>query len=79
MCMWLNRNIFESDDYTPLEVNNQEQYQGVLETFPYHDKDLAEKIFPKRFPFSSMVFQVYEQLKNFVVKCNSYSLRLNLR
>lgn len=71
-------NIFDSDDFCPLEVLTDERYQGVMETFPYHNKQLATAEFPKRFPFSSMVHQIYEQLKQFVMKCNSYSLKLNM-
>ena len=79
VCIPFCRNIFDSDDYSPLEVLTDERYQGVLETFPYHNKELAQAQFPKRFPFSSMVHQIYEQLKQFVIKCNSYSLKLNMR
>ncbi|XP_064382497.1 exocyst complex component 6B-like isoform X2 [Halichondria panicea] len=70
--------LFDSDDYTPIMVSTDEQFKGVLEIFPYKDTDLEASPFPKSFPFSSMVYQVFSQLKNFVTNCTSFANRLNL-
>lgn len=34
------RKIFDSDNYHPIEVENQEAYDKVINRFPYHDEDL---------------------------------------
>ena len=47
--------------------------------FPYHDPELETAPFPKAFPFSSMVYQVFYQLKQFVVNCTRFAAKLNLR
>ena len=75
----IHRNIFENDDCSAIVVYTDDQYQGVQDIFPLKDKPLAEAPFPKRFPFSAMVHQVYDQLKQFVVKCTGYADKLNLR
>ena len=60
-------------------AETEEQYEGVQELFPYHNVELAASPFPKHFPFSGMVGQVYCQLEAFVRNCNDYADRLNLR
>jgi len=70
--------IFDSDDYSPIQVYTDDQYQGVLEVFPFQDVNLATEPFPKSFPFSGMVHQVFRQLKLFVINCTSYADKLNL-
>ena len=72
-------NIFENDDYKQFEVHTDEQYQGVIEIFPYQDSELAKAPFPKKFPFSAMVYMIYEQLKRFVTHCTYYASKINLR
>lgn len=47
--------------------------------FPYRNVELAAAPFPKPFPFSGMVQQVYCQLEQFVRNCNDYADKLNLR
>ena len=73
------RELFESDDYTPIQVSTDEQFRGLLEVFPYDDPELEAAPFPKSFPFSPMVYQVFYQLKQFVVNCTSFADKLNLR
>ena len=61
-------------------VQTDDQYHGVLEVFPYQqDLELASAPFPKCFPFSGMVPQVFKQLRLFVGNCASYAAKLNLR
>jgi hypothetical protein len=74
-----HRNIFENDDYNRFEVTTDEQFQGVIEIFPYQDPALAKAPFPRRFPFSAMVYMIYEQLRRFVLHCNDYASKINLR
>lgn len=73
------RQIFDSDDYNPIQVCTDDQYHGVLEVFPYQNLHLAHAPFPKNFPFSGMVPQVFRQLKLFVLNCTFYADKLNLR
>ena len=75
----LCRNIFENDDYNQFEVFTDEQFQGMIEIFPYQDSTLAKAPFPKKFPFSAMVYMIYEQLKRFVTHCTDYASKINLR
>jgi hypothetical protein len=70
--------IFTNDNYTPIVAETEEQYQGVMELFPYRNVELAAAPFPKQLPFSGMVGQVYCQLEAFVRNCNDYADRLNL-
>jgi len=51
----------------------------MLEIFPYEDTELELAPFPKSFPFSSMVYQVFYQLKQFVTQCTCFADKLNLR
>ena len=37
--------IFEDDNYTPILIENQSQYDDVVEQYPYHDAEL-EKVGP---------------------------------
>ena len=55
--------IFDNDDFTPLSVETEERYQGVVEVFPYKDISLSKAGFPKSFPFSSFVLQIYQQVR----------------
>ena len=71
--------IFSSDDYTPVCAETDEQFQGVLDVFPYRNRELDAAPFPKYFPFSGMVGQVYCQLEAFVRNCTDYADKLNLR
>ena len=51
----------------------------MSEIFPYQDSELAKAPFPRKFPFSAMVYMVYEQLKRFVINCTDYASKINLR
>ena len=72
-------NIFDNDDYKQFEVHTDEQYQGVIEIFPYQNSELAKAPFPRKFPFSAMAYMIYEQLKRFVTHCTHYASKINLR
>lgn len=62
-----------------MKVTTDEQFKGILEVFPYEDSQLEKAPFPKAFPFSPSVFQVFDQLKQFVINCTRFAARLNLR
>ena len=73
------REIFDEDNYHPIQVDSPEEYNRITEVFPYHDRTLEQASFPKRFPFSLMVPKVYRQVKNYVAACLEFSEDLNLR
>jgi len=71
------RDILYRETFYHLEVENQEQYDNVVRTFPYQDDQLESSAFPKKFPFSSMVPSVYDQVKQFIFACLKFSNDLN--
>ena len=71
-------NLLTSDDYTPVCVATEPQFQGVLDLFAYKDLTIQVAEFPRQFPFSSMVHQIFKQLKSYIDACAAYSDRLNL-
>lgn len=77
---WVNefRVILDKCDYLPLEVEDQDEYDAVLERFPFHSEELENKQFPKKFPFSKMVPEVYHQAKEFMYACMKFSEELTL-
>lgn len=77
---WVNefREILDKGDFLPLQVDNQEKYDAVLERFPFHSEQLENQSFPKRFPFSKMVPEVYHQAKEFMYACMKFSEELTL-
>nr|CAG4646059.1 EOG090X01NK [Macrothrix elegans] len=80
MQRWVHvfRDIFDEDNYHPMQAANAEEYQRVIESFPYRDSNLEAASFPKRFPFSSMVPRVYRQIRNYIQACLQFSQDLNL-
>nr|XP_015911635.1 exocyst complex component 6B isoform X2 [Parasteatoda tepidariorum] len=72
------RKIFDSDNYHPIEVDNQDAYDAIISRFPYHDEELMLALFPKKFPFSEFVPEVYDQVKEFISACLKFSQDLNL-
>lgn len=77
---WVNefREILDKCDYLPLLVEDQEKYDAVLERFPFHSEQLENQPFPKKFPFSLMVPEVYHQAKEFMYACMKFSEELTL-
>nr|CAG4650760.1 EOG090X01NK [Simocephalus serrulatus]SVE94087.1 EOG090X01NK [Simocephalus serrulatus] len=80
MQRWVHvfRDIFDEDNYHPMQVPTAAEYQRVMESFPYRDSSLEASPFPKRFPFSSMVPRVYRQIQNYIQACLQFSQDLNL-
>lgn len=55
-------NLLGSDDYTPIVVGTDQEFQGLLELFPYKDLSIHMSPFPRTLPFSSMVIQIFKQV-----------------
>ncbi|XP_016921067.1 exocyst complex component 6B isoform X2 [Apis cerana] len=71
------RDILDEDSFLPIHVTTQEEYDNILDLFPYHDEELQKIEFPKKFPFSDMVPKVYQQVKEFIYACLKFSEDLN--
>ncbi|XP_045516226.1 exocyst complex component 6 [Pieris brassicae] len=72
------RDILDNATFRPIEVENQEQYDAVMDTFPYDGDELETQAFPRKFPFSSVVPAVYVQVKEFMYAWLKYSSGLGL-
>lgn len=83
MNRWWNvfKNILDADNYHPMQVNSLEEYNQVLNEFPYVELEcpsVDEKMqFPRKFPFSSFVPKVYSQVKQFILACIQFSQDIN--
>uniref|UniRef100_A0A1X7V9I3 Exocyst complex subunit EXOC6/Sec15 C-terminal domain-containing protein n=1 Tax=Amphimedon queenslandica TaxID=400682 RepID=A0A1X7V9I3_AMPQE len=56
------KNLLVTDDYTPVIVETDQHFQGIMEMFNYKDLQIHHEPLPKKLPFSSMVIQIYEQV-----------------
>ncbi|XP_065828253.1 exocyst complex component 6B-like isoform X2 [Oscarella lobularis] len=70
--------IFKTDDYTPMTVQSQEEYDAHLKKFPHQDVVLHKSPFPRSFPYSGFVPRVFLQVKEFIDESASYAENLNL-
>lgn len=59
-------------------MSTEEEYIDIIETFPYRESALENSPYPRKFPFSSMVPKVYQQVKDFVHASLKYTEELNL-
>lgn len=62
ICLCSPRNLLDTDDYTPVSVQNSEEFEGVLDMYPYDDIEMKQAAYPKTFPFSAMVYQIFNQV-----------------
>ncbi|CAB3229750.1 unnamed protein product [Arctia plantaginis] len=72
------RDILDNAAFLPIEVETQDQFDGVMDTFPYDNDELETQPFPRKFPFSSVVPAVYVQVKEFIYAWLKYSAGLGL-
>ncbi|XP_052225229.1 exocyst complex component 6B-like isoform X1 [Dreissena polymorpha] len=70
--------IFSEDNYTPIYVEEEPEYISVITQFPFVDEELQQSPFPKRFPFSEFVPNVYNQVKEYINACLKFSADLHL-
>ncbi|MGH0118602.1 UNVERIFIED_CONTAM: hypothetical protein FKN15_050111 [Acipenser sinensis] len=69
--------IFESDNYSHIPVENEEEYKTVISRFPFHDAEIEKQQFPKKLPMSQSVPQVYMQVKEFIYASLKFSESLH--
>lgn len=72
------RDILDKEQFQPMIVENQEEYESIIERFPFHSEQLENAAFPKKFPFSRMVPEVYHQAKEFMYACMKFAEELTL-
>ncbi|XP_078080642.1 exocyst complex component 6B isoform X1 [Mustelus asterias] len=72
------RYILDLDNYSAIPVSSEEEYKRVMGQFPFHDPELENQAFPKKFPFSEFVPKVYTQIKEFIYACLKFSEDLHL-
>ncbi|KAL9890876.1 exocyst complex component Sec15 [Glossina fuscipes fuscipes] len=72
------RDILDKEQFLPMLVENQEEYEAIIERFPFHSEQLESTAFPKKFPFSRMVPEVYHQAKEFMYACMKFAEDLTL-
>ncbi|XP_030374442.1 exocyst complex component 6 [Scaptodrosophila lebanonensis] len=72
------RDILDKEQFLPMIVENTEEYESIIERFPFHSEQLENAPFPKKFPFSRMVPEVYHQAKEFMYACMKFAEELTL-
>ncbi|ALC45764.1 sec15 [Drosophila busckii] len=72
------RDILDKEQFVPMVVENTEEYECIIERFPFHSDHLENAPFPKEFPFSRMVPEVYHQAKEFMYACMKFAEELTL-
>ncbi|XP_052772007.1 exocyst complex component 6B-like isoform X2 [Mya arenaria] len=70
--------IFAEDNYTPIYIECEAEFIAVTTQFPFHDEELQQAPFPKRFPFSEFVPNIYNQVKEYINACLKFSADLHL-
>lgn len=80
MQRWVSRfrDIFEEDNYHPIQVSTIVEYNQVTATFPLQSPSMEFQPFPKQFPFSAQVPRVYVEVKEFIISCLEFSRDLQL-
>uniref|UniRef100_A0A8C1K4Z0 Exocyst complex component n=1 Tax=Cyprinus carpio TaxID=7962 RepID=A0A8C1K4Z0_CYPCA len=65
------------DNYSPIPVENEEEYKSVVSRFPFHDAEIEKQQFPKKLPMSQSVPQIYAQVKEFIYASLKFSESLH--
>uniref|UniRef100_A0A3Q2Y984 Exocyst complex component n=1 Tax=Hippocampus comes TaxID=109280 RepID=A0A3Q2Y984_HIPCM len=71
------REIFELDNYSPIPVETDDEYNLVVSRFPFHDAEIEKQDFPKKLPMSQSVPQIYMQVKEFIYASLKFSESLH--
>ncbi|XP_030058871.1 exocyst complex component 6 isoform X2 [Microcaecilia unicolor] len=73
----LFREIFETDNYSPIPIANEDELRTVISKFPFQDSELDKQTFPKKLPMSQSVPQIYMQVKEFIYASLKFSESLH--
>ncbi|XP_051927030.1 exocyst complex component 6 isoform X1 [Hippocampus zosterae] len=71
------REIFELDNYSPIPVETDDEYNLVVSRFPFHDAEIEKQDFPKKLPMSQSVPTIYMQVKEFIYASLKFSESLH--
>ncbi|XP_065200611.1 exocyst complex component 6 [Planococcus citri] len=71
--------ILEEGRFLPIQVSNPGEYEDIVEMFPFKNNVLEKAEFPKKFPFSAMVPNVYHEVKEFIYAVLKFTEDLNLK
>ncbi|CAI9733086.1 exocyst complex component 6B-like isoform X1 [Octopus vulgaris] len=69
--------IFSDDNYTPMYIENEKDFQTIMGDFPLSEQ-LTANDFPKQFPFSQFVPKIYHEVKEYINACLKFSSDLHL-
>uniref|UniRef100_A0A1X7T998 Exocyst complex subunit EXOC6/Sec15 C-terminal domain-containing protein n=1 Tax=Amphimedon queenslandica TaxID=400682 RepID=A0A1X7T998_AMPQE len=56
------KNLLAVDDYTPVTVETDQHFQGIMEMFNYKDLQIHNEPFPKKLPFSLWLYRYMNKL-----------------
>ncbi|CAB3400449.1 unnamed protein product [Caenorhabditis bovis] len=76
-CAQFERDL-EKDNYTPICVNNEEEFRAVIRQFPFYKRSMEQEPFPRRFPFSKFVISSFTQAKQYLIGCLKFMDNLQL-
>ena len=76
------RTAIEEDNYTPITVNNEQEFAEIVRDFPLVNRRGADPeqqaTFPRRLPFSKFVPNSYRQAKSYLLSCLRFMDNLQL-
>ncbi|CAI4220836.1 unnamed protein product, partial [Auanema sp. JU1783] len=67
-----------SDNYTSLIAENEKEFNNIVKLFPLNKRSLENSSYPRYFPFSNLVVNVYTQAKSYLVGCMRFMEHLQL-
>ncbi|VDD94048.1 unnamed protein product [Enterobius vermicularis] len=76
-CAQFEREL-ENDNYTPITVENEQEFKAVIKQFPFYKRGLDQEPFPRVFPFSRFVSKIHGLAKNYLVGCLKFMENLQL-
>ncbi|TKR80499.1 hypothetical protein L596_014566 [Steinernema carpocapsae] len=76
-CAQFNNDL-KTDNYTPITVSNEKEFKDVITQFPFYKRGMDMEEFPRKFPFSKFVPEVYSQAKSYLVGCWQFMEHLQL-
>ncbi|CAF0791891.1 unnamed protein product [Didymodactylos carnosus] len=72
------RDTLTKDTYTPLIIEDEEQYQRLLRQFPMRIEATEKIPFPRTLPYSESVPNLYSEIKEFILVCSKFAEGLNI-
>ncbi|VDK56549.1 unnamed protein product, partial [Cylicostephanus goldi] len=76
-CAQFERDL-DKDNYTPIVVENEEQFKAVIKEFPFYKRSMEQEPFPRKFPYSRFVVSAYSKAKLYLQGCLKFMEHLQL-